>query len=180
MEGDLDSSDEFFERFSQHLSQIDEIASIVLRGHLLVEQDLDSVIEAIFFYPQYVTRLSFERKIQIARAMALRMQEDPAWETLRTLNLLRNGIAHSSDIDDRRKKLAELRHACMKQMNPEAQRQHEGDSDKEIVILGCALCCGHLAILEEALVEMHAVIRELDEEIHPHLQRMPIKSVREG
>ena len=80
---DEEEADDFYREFSKHLTQIDELANVILRGHLLVENDLDAVISATFFYPEYIKgRVSFERKSQIARAMALRTQEEAVWKTL--------------------------------------------------------------------------------------------------
>jgi hypothetical protein len=171
--------EKFYREFSAHLSQIDELANVILRGHLLVERDLDAVIEALFFYPEYVKRLRFERKAQIARAMALRTQTAAVWDTLAALNLLRNGIAHNIDAAERRKRLDGLRRACMNQLSAHGLKKHEDDTDKGIVILGSALCSGYLGLLEEELIGMHSCLRQIDEQLHPDAEHVPVKSVRE-
>jgi len=106
---DEEDAENFYREFSKHLLEIDELANVVLRGHLLVENDLDAVIAAIFYYPDYIGRLSFERKSEVARAMALRTQNAAVWNTLSALNELRNGIAHNNDPATRRKRMDRLR-----------------------------------------------------------------------
>jgi hypothetical protein len=178
MEDELEA-ERFYTAFSAHLSQIDELATVILRGHLFVERDLDAVMDALFYYPQYVKRLSFERKAQVARAMALRAQDAQVWETLAALNQLRNGIAHNTVANEIQERIDRLRKACMKQVSPLGLKKHEGDSDKGIVILGSALCSGYLGLLQEELVNMHHCLRQLDEQLNPDAERPPPKSIRD-
>jgi hypothetical protein len=166
--------EKFFRDFSKHLLQIDEPANVILRGHLLVENDLDSVLRATFFYPEFIQdRLSFERKAQMARAMALRTQNEAVWETLSALNALRNEIAHNRDPRPRKAKLNRLRQACLKQIKSEFSAKHRDDDDREIVTLGCALCSGFLGLLEDQLWSARDIVNQVDEEVYPDAERMP-------
>jgi len=61
-----EQADKFYREFSAHLSHIDELANVILRGHLLVERDLDAVIEALFSIPNTSSGcvLSERRRLQ--------------------------------------------------------------------------------------------------------------------
>jgi hypothetical protein len=75
---------------------VDETAQIVLKGHLLIEESLESIISTFVFHPEFVemAKLSFAQKLSIARAMSLNEHENEMWEIAAKLNSLRNEIAH--------------------------------------------------------------------------------------
>jgi hypothetical protein len=178
---DEEEADDFYKEFSKHLTQIDELANVILRGHLLVENDLDAVIRATFFYPEYIKgRVSFERKSQIARAMALRTQKEAVWETLTALNELRNEVAHKREAKARKAKMDQLRKACLKQIKPEKAAEHRNDSDREIVIMSCALCSGFLDLLVNQLWGMRDCLNQVDKQLFPDQGGIPVRIPEEN
>jgi len=46
-----DDSDafKFYKRFTEQLTEIDELANVVLKGHLVVERDLDDITGGYLF-----------------------------------------------------------------------------------------------------------------------------------
>ncbi len=42
------------ERFVQQFSSIDETAIAVLKGHLLIEEKIDSIISLFVFHPKFI------------------------------------------------------------------------------------------------------------------------------
>lgn len=56
-------------KFEQHLQYVDDIALIVLKGHLIIEEVLDSIISRFVFHSEYLDRASlrFAQKVNIAR-----------------------------------------------------------------------------------------------------------------
>jgi hypothetical protein len=178
---DEDDGNKFYSEFSRHLTQIDELANVILRGHLLVESDLDAVMRATFFYPDFIKgRVSFERKGQIARAMALRTQNEVIWDTLTALNELRNEVAHKREAKTRKAKMDQLRQTCLKQIKPERAAEHKNDTDREIVIMSCALCGGYLAMLADQLWGMRDYLNQVDEQLFPGEGGVPLRPPEES
>jgi hypothetical protein len=100
--------DEMLNRVREHFGYVDETALIVLKGHLLVEESLDSIISKFVFHPEFLemANLGFAQKVSIARALNLTEHENEIWEIATKLNSLRNEIAHGLNSPKRAKKTA--------------------------------------------------------------------------
>ena len=76
---------------------------LILKGHLLVEAQLDRLITRMCEKPAMLdeARLSFFQKFCLTVAL---VNEDPAdddfWQKLRTLNKLRNQLAHRLEVEN--------------------------------------------------------------------------------
>ena len=107
--------------YVKQLSAIDELAQVVLKGHLDIEASLDDVIKAFFFYPEYIleSRPGFDRKVAIAKALAIRSNEFPIWKEIEAINELRNSIAHGHDNKKRKDRMAAVRKLYLQQAKPE-------------------------------------------------------------
>jgi hypothetical protein len=179
-EHDMDTDDDpdaFFGAFKKRLTETDEIANVILKGHLIAESALNDIICVIFFHPEHIpeTWLLFERTVQIVRAMSLRTNNYPGWDGVLALNSLRNEIAHKHAGLGRQKKMDRLRQACLANLMPEKAKLHEGDSDCEMAVLACAGCAGFLAHVEDDFRALRSHIDELDAKINPNKERVPIK-----
>jgi hypothetical protein len=166
METRLDDPDASYEAFKNHLTDIDEVANVILKGHLLVENDLDDVIRAFFFHPEYILndRFRFERKVLIARTMSLNAHKHHHWDLLLALNSLRNEIAHKHAGEERQRRIDGIRRMCLSRITQEELKRHEHDSDRDIVVLACAFCAGFLAYIEDDLKDLRANMDKLAEE----------------
>jgi len=88
------------ERFLRHLSEVDDLTLVVLKGHLLMEELVNEIIADFCELPEYVEelRLSFFHKSKLARALSGKnLQGEPTddpWRSLEALNSLRNQLAH--------------------------------------------------------------------------------------
>ena len=93
----MEGLDGLKQRIAEQFRYVDETALIVLKGHLLIEESLDSIISTFVFHPEFVKRanLRFGQKISVARSMSLDEQGNEMWELAVRLNDLRNEIAHS-------------------------------------------------------------------------------------
>jgi hypothetical protein len=94
---------EIFERFMR-LMPAHDLTLILLKGHLLVEEQMDKFIEASLgdAGEAFLTlKLSFGRKLEFARQLH-RPKEPfaPVWNEVKELNDLRNKIAHNPEIPD--------------------------------------------------------------------------------
>ena len=88
------------ERFLRHLSEVDDLTLVVLKGHLLMEELLNDIIADFCELPEYVeeARLSFFHKSKLVRALSGQdvqgQPTDDPWRSLEALNSLRNQLAH--------------------------------------------------------------------------------------
>src|SRR5258708_6758278 len=100
MTKELDPQFEELKRRSlEYLSNVDETTLVVLKGHLLIEELLDSIISTFVFHPEFIgaDNLGFAQKLSIARSMSLDEHENAMWELATKLNSLRNELAHKLD-----------------------------------------------------------------------------------
>lgn len=74
----------------------DDVALIVLKAHLLIEQHLDRVLEAAVPDPGRLDglRLNFARKAQLCRTFARNVGRSCVWALLDAINSLRNDLVH--------------------------------------------------------------------------------------
>jgi len=167
-EGD---GDRFIQNFRRHLSQVDEVSNVILRGHLEVERTLDAVVDLIFFRPKYLKsiRLGFADKVSLAKAYA----PDPDakdWNTIKCLNEARNAIAHRRTGEARAIKIANLRKALESYGSSASRKEAAAADDKETVVLAAAMCCGFLTFLEESVWKVRdTVANKLDVPRPPEL-----------
>jgi len=91
------SREERDQRLSQILKTEDDLISIVLRGHLVIEELLYSAIAAHCPTPAYLSKanLRFPQLMALLRALQkLPAVSDWLWKALSELNALRNALAH--------------------------------------------------------------------------------------
>ena len=83
----------------------------VIKTHLVVEQAMDGLLAAALFHPEYIreTQFNFAHKMKICQAMALTDNEDKLWRVLGAFNSLRNKLAHTTQIDEIRSNMDQLR-----------------------------------------------------------------------
>ena len=62
--------EEIRQKFEEHLRYVDDTTLIVLKGHLLIEEMLDSIISKFVFHPEFIEKadLRFPQK-SVGRAI---------------------------------------------------------------------------------------------------------------
>jgi hypothetical protein len=90
-------SDEFWKRVEEakeHEKKIDDLRVAVIKGHLLVEEAMDGLLEVALFSASYVweERPTFHFKGKLAQALSLKEDKDPLWAVFWAINQLRNKI----------------------------------------------------------------------------------------
>jgi hypothetical protein len=164
-ENDNAEGEKFYHEFATQLRAIDDVANIVLQGHLLIEQDIDEAIEGYFFQPQYLLddrTLGFERKVQLLRASTYLHPDEPDWELLLAFNSLRNEIAHKRDGPKRKAKLERVRNLILKSASESASEKYSLKSDdKEMAIFAAARCTGFLVFVSDSLISGRWYIERL-------------------
>ncbi len=92
-----------FETFTNTTRDVD---LLILKGHLLVERFLTSLIESYCFKPEFLedAKLSFFNKVKLARCLVMHpMPDDSIWDNIEYLNKLRNEIVHKWKPEKREK-----------------------------------------------------------------------------
>ncbi|WP_158684635.1 hypothetical protein [Pseudoalteromonas sp. T1lg48] len=95
-------------RFIAHLplDSTDKV-TVVLKGHLLVEELLTEFVGLNFSRPNKLkdARFSFHHLLCIARAISKEDSNDNLWSSIEKLNGLRNKLAHSLEPKDLEKRI---------------------------------------------------------------------------
>jgi hypothetical protein len=130
-------------RIAQHLPESVDLTLITLKGHLLVEELLDSIIESHCKDKAILqgVDISFFVKLKIAAALTGRDELSFAWKMGEKLNALRNALAHKLEHPLAQKRLdgfLELFH------NSELELESTGDKSKDlrraiIFFVGCLM-----------------------------------------
>jgi len=91
-----DIEDPTLQRMLAHLPEKFDLLLVTLKGHLLIEEQLDNYISEHLRKPEAmpVARLPFELKIKLAHALSGPLPPPSMWEALNILNKLRNSLAH--------------------------------------------------------------------------------------
>ena len=84
-------------QYKEHFPATADLALVILKGHLLVEQQITALIGHYCHSPKYVpeVRLSFSQKIALSRALLTVTLPEDCWRVLDIINRLRNDLAHS-------------------------------------------------------------------------------------
>lgn len=89
---------ESINRLADHMPSREQKDLSILKGHLLVEEQLNRLIEARLRNPIELgeARLTFYQKLCLAKSFSLNDREsDWVWVAIEKLNRIRNSLAHS-------------------------------------------------------------------------------------
>jgi hypothetical protein len=146
----------------------DNAALIILKGHLVIEERLTSVIEKFVFHPEHLeqARLTFAHKLAIARSLSLDEDKNSMWSLIKKLNALRNTLSHSLDGESRIKAMEAVKSAyvaeCSGQLN-----EYEGDDT--IMLAGViAACLGFVHAMEQEVERFREHVGMMDRVVNPH------------
>jgi hypothetical protein len=99
------SDDPVLTRVSRHLAPIEDVSLLLLKSHLLVEQQINAALHKILpgFASLDVGRLTYQQRIQVIRALDGTRKAEDALRFAERLNLVRNRLANQLEpigIDD--------------------------------------------------------------------------------
>jgi hypothetical protein len=96
-------------RYDDHMPHTDDLALIVLKGHLLIEEVLVELARLALPQPQYLdeARLRFHQLACVVRAVVPRKSND-CWQLVFSLNALRNDLVHNLEPPKLHARLLEL------------------------------------------------------------------------
>jgi hypothetical protein len=103
--------EEIRKRFTDELRQVDDVAQVVLKGHLVMESIMTKAIETFLLHGEFVeaARLQVHQKIAICRAISTSDQNNKMWGLIGSINSLRNALSHSLEPDRRTKAIQSVR-----------------------------------------------------------------------
>jgi len=80
----------------------DELIALILRGHLLIEQQLTEIIARTARSPMALqqARLRFSQLLYVAKALFYDERDDDVWSSIQKLNRIRNRLAHSPNVPE--------------------------------------------------------------------------------
>jgi hypothetical protein len=152
-------SDEEASRFNRTLLEFDELSQTILKGHLMLEGLLDSILEQLLGRGSPIggaldeARLSFHQKTRLVRAACRDRCPPETWRTLAKLNGLRNQMAHTLDSP----KIPSLIDELCKEIHVDPATQpdvrHTKEFQIEMVAIALAFAYGDLRKLNEQLHE---------------------------
>ena len=90
------SDDPVLARVSRHLEPIKDVTLLLLKSHLLVEQQINSALHKTFpgFASLDAGRLTYHQRIQVIRALDGARKAEDALRFAERLNLVRNRLAN--------------------------------------------------------------------------------------
>jgi hypothetical protein len=153
----------YVEAFKEHLSHVDELAQVVLKGHLLIESALNNIIETIFFHPEHILERRFQchQKLAICRALCLRKDKERTWDLIEAINTLRNDVAHDLEGKKRKGRMDRLRQIYVEEGYPTKLKDKEID-ELTLVAYACAACSGFLGTFEHDIKALRGYMNALD------------------
>lgn len=86
------------ERLFEHLPKSDDLTLIILKGHLLVEELLNEILQVRLAEPAelWKAKLSFDQRLCLLNALGLLKMEGLDYrKAIKRLNTLRNEVAHN-------------------------------------------------------------------------------------
>lgn len=156
-------------RFAEQMTQVDELALVVLKGHLVLEEQLERILGTFVFHRKHLEAadLSFYKKVCLARSVSLDEPENSMWELVLAVNALRNELAHALHSEKRQKKFERLKTLYVAENDVSPDEANALDQHV-LASFAIALALGFLGSFEEEVVRFKDLINGLDRVVNPH------------
>lgn len=141
-------TNQYITRFLEHLPlNSNDRVSVVLKGHLLIEELLGKLIEVhvVDSLPLRDARFTFKQKLCLAQAFCSNESNSKLWKSIELLNNLRNKLAHSlepENIEMKLNKFIEL----ISNFNFESEFV---DNEKTFGTLTCCIFCIYMSLASQ-------------------------------
>jgi hypothetical protein len=146
----------------------DDVALIVLKGHLVIEERVTAAIEKFVWNGDYIddVGLRFAQKVALARAISMDHSANSMWTLIEKLNTLRNKLAHSLDGEQRARAMQGLREAFKREVT-DPNREELAD-DKHLVLSVITMCLGWVHRFEQEVERFKEFVNDMDRVVNPH------------
>ncbi len=137
-------------RFVEQIRCVDDLAQIVLKGHLVMEEVMTEALGRFVLNPEFIesARLQFHQKVKLCRAASANEKDNSMWALIDALNSLRNQLSHSLDAEKKQKKLQTIRELYDREFpdgNPDEIEDMNPDS--ALCMLALSGCLGFVSSL---------------------------------
>jgi hypothetical protein len=153
------------------LSQLDEddSAIVILKGHLVIEEKLDSIIDKFLWHPEQLegARFNFVQKVAIARAVSVDQDKNEIWALILRVNTLRNKLSHYLDRAEREKAMAAIEEVYRKAFDLEPSDLRP-DVKSLFLVHVVAGCLGFLGACEREVERFRDCVHVMDNVVNPH------------
>jgi hypothetical protein len=156
--------------FENEVRYVDDTAQIILKGHLLAEDLMNQALEAYVLHGKHVedARLQFNQKLELCKSISVSENKNNMWNLIKKLNVVRNALSHSLDVERREKAINSLRSIYDQEFDSQS-RNIEGVSEEAalcMTAMGGALGFLHSFLSEaqrfEAIVNSMSLIMNKD------------------
>lgn len=141
--------------------KIDTESIVILKGHLLLEESLNFIIENFVHHSDFINKakLTFYQKLNVARAMSLTEQNNSMWTLIEKINTLRNDFSHRLESDKREEKIKVIVSLYKSEMNgSEFEHDWEKEDLPTFLAFVISLCIGFLASFEAEVKRFQSVV----------------------
>ena len=158
------------DRFQKHMEKIDDLALVVLKGHLILEEQIDRIVEKFVFHPEFLEKaeLRLFQKVMLARSMSLDEHDNSMWDLLLTINSLRNELAHSLESDKRTRKCEKLRSQYFNIRARAASDDEVHSPDHLIAMFAISMVLGFLTSFEDEVIRFKQWVNVIDKSVNAH------------
>ena len=106
--------DEDAKRWSRLMGDISDPVLMILKAHLLIEEQLYAIVRVVAPAPDYLeqARLSFRQVSRVARAFSQPLSQPGLWDAIDRVNAIRNRLAHRIEPEGVDELLDELCRYC--------------------------------------------------------------------
>jgi hypothetical protein len=152
----LTEFDEGLKRFDRLIPPTSDTLVIVLKGHLLIEEQLQSLIEAAVRNPEVTreARLSFYQRLKFAQSIAGHFSKSLVWEATEALNSVRNRLVHLAEPAPTEELLSSFLQVCEKEERFSRARETPPGPHRLRAYIA------HIWIILDALHDVVRVVRE--------------------
>jgi hypothetical protein len=94
-------------QLSEQIPKVNDVTLVVIKGHLVVERCLYSILSANMNYPKYLeeAKLSFAQLLNLVKATSKLPLHQETFDGIKKLNSLRNHLAHNLPNQETYKKI---------------------------------------------------------------------------
>ena len=152
-------------RLAKVFGNVDRETLVVLKGHLLIEESLNSIIETFVHHAEKMqnAKLSFFQKVHIAKSMSLTEHESSAWILIEHINSLRNDFAHKLESEKRAAKIENLKKLYALECKDNEFTEDPTAEDNSLFIGDVvAFCLGFLGSFEAEVMRFKEIVQMMD------------------
>jgi hypothetical protein len=142
----------------KHLPESDDLSLVVLKSHLVLEQQLTALIAHYCPRPDYLigARLRFSQKLDLVHAFVPMPIRDGIWDALRLLNTIRNDLAHNLEPPKLAKRLASAKTLATRLARRAPGPKPALTKDAEVIKYLAGVAHGYLAAVDAIVALMKA------------------------